>query len=282
MRSKGLNFRRQHPMHDILMITFKRPEFTRMSLGRLLETCDDQMRVWVWHNGSDRETLDVVRSFRDHPRFQELHVSAENVKLREPTNWFWNTSKADYLSKVDDDCLMPQGWGAALRAAHQVEPRFGFVATWLFYPEDFLPDFANRKMRTFSTMQLMEHAFVQGSGYAMKRAVFEMLGPIKPKESFTTYCIRAAYNGWINGWLYPFIHQDHMDDARSPHYPFRNNEAFEQNLSLSKRNFGISSIQEAVQFSKALARRAQEEVIDPREHFGWRGFANKLRRRFES
>ena len=73
-------------MHDVLMITYKRPAFTRLSLARLLDSCDSAMRVWVWHNGDDAATIDVVRSFERHPRFHRLHVSPENVKLRAPTN----------------------------------------------------------------------------------------------------------------------------------------------------------------------------------------------------
>jgi hypothetical protein len=268
--------------HDVLMITHKRPGFTKMSLERLLESCDSHMRVFVWQNGNDLETIDVVRSFSSHPRFAKFHVNPENALLRVPTNWFWSQSNADYLSKVDDDCLVPDGWGSALRQAHASEPEFGIIATWLFYPEDFVPELATRKIREFGNgIQLMQHAFVQGSGYVMKRQVFKALGCIKRKESFTTYCIRAAYKGWINGWIYPFLHQDHMDDARSPNFPFRSEEDFKQNLSLSKRNFGIKSILDAQKLSKTLARRVQEEVIDPKNHFGFRRILRVLRKKAE-
>ena len=48
---------------DILMITYNRPEYTRLSLERLLATCDESMRVWVWHNGTDEETLPEYLQF---------------------------------------------------------------------------------------------------------------------------------------------------------------------------------------------------------------------------
>lgn len=266
--------------HDVLMITHKRPGFTKMSLERLLESCDSHMRVFVWQNGNDLETIDVVRSFSSHPRFARFHVNPENALLRVPTNWFWSESQADYFSKVDDDCLVPDGWGKALRQAHTLEPKFGIIATWLFYPEDFVPELASRKIREFGNgVQLMQHAFVQGSGYVMKRKVFQALGCIKRKESFTTYCIRAAYYGWINGWLFPFLHQDHMDDARSPNFSFNSDTAFLSSLSLSKKQFGIRSIAEAKEFSKRLARRAQEEIIDPRDFIGARALWLKALRR---
>ena len=102
---------------DILMITYNRPEYTGLSLERLLATCDESMRVWVWHNGTDEETLEIVQSFRDHPSFFKFHHSIENKKLNEPTNWLWTHAKGDFLSKVDDDCLH-SGTGRALRKGH--------------------------------------------------------------------------------------------------------------------------------------------------------------------
>ena len=265
-------------MHDVLMITYKRASFTKMSLSRLLDSCDSQMRVWVWHNGDHAETLDVVRSLQGHPRFHKLHVNPENLRLRAPTNWFWRQSDGDYLTKVDDDCLLSDGWAETLRTAHEAEPRFGIIGCWRFYKEDFVSELAERKIRTFTSgNQIMVHGFVQGSGYVMKRAVYQRLGPIKQNESFTGYCIRGAYNGWINGWHFPFIHEDHMDDARSPHYPIKTEGQFQQSLSLSQINFGVKSLAEWQLFGRVLARHLQTEIIDPRNHLGWRGFLHKLK-----
>ncbi len=138
------------PEVDVLMITFRRPHYTEMSLARLLDSVDESVRVWVWHNGEDAETLDVVRSFEDHPRFHRLHVSPENQRLRAPTNWLWENAEGAYLSKVDDDCLVPERWVETLREAHEAEPRFGVVGCWRFQDEDFLPNVAGPKIETFS------------------------------------------------------------------------------------------------------------------------------------
>lgn len=268
-------------MHDILMITYKRASFTKMSLGRLLNSCDPTMRVWVWHNGDDTETLDVARSFEGHPRLYKLHISSKNLKLRAPTNWFWEQSDGEYISKVDDDCLVPDNWGETLRHAHEAAPKLGVIGCWRFYDEDFEPKFADRKIQTFTARhRIMVHGFVQGSGYVMKRSVYRQLGPLKDDESFTGYCIRAAYQGWTNGWYYPFIHEDHMDDARSPNYPIKTEEEFKKNLSLSQINFGVKSLEEWRLFGRVLARHLQVEIINPKDHFGWRRILRKVRERF--
>ena len=125
---------------DILMITYNRPQYTELSLKRLLDTCDESMRVWVWHNGEDKETLEVVSSFRDHPQFYKFYHSPENKKLNEPTNWLWDNSDADYFGKVDDDCVVPFGWADTLRQAHRDIVNLGIAACWHFMEEDIVPE----------------------------------------------------------------------------------------------------------------------------------------------
>src|SRR5262249_24933662 len=124
---------------DVLMITYNRPEYTRLSLQRLLDSCSEDARVWVWHNGADADTLGVVEALRGHPRFCRFHHSPENRKLREPTNWLWSQATGLYLSKVDDDCLVPDGWIEKLRCAHEDVPEFGVIGCWRFEDEDFVP-----------------------------------------------------------------------------------------------------------------------------------------------
>lgn len=72
---------------DVLMVTYNRPTYTRLSLEHLLDSCDESMRVWVWHNGNDQDTLDVVASMRGHARFHEFHHSPENQRT-----WLWHRS----------------------------------------------------------------------------------------------------------------------------------------------------------------------------------------------
>jgi len=135
-------------MIDILMITYNRPRYTRMALSRLLEVCDQRCRVWVWHNGMDEETLAIVKDFEGHPRFERVHHSEANVKLREPTNWFWRNAEGEYLGKVDDDCLMPDGWVSRLVEAHEASEKIGILSCWPFLQEDIREDLVAKKTVT--------------------------------------------------------------------------------------------------------------------------------------
>ena len=143
---------------DSLMITYNRPEYTRQTLGRLLESCDSSCRVWVWHNGDDQQTLDAVKSFSSHKNFYKFHHSKENVKLRPPTNWLWQNASGDYVAKVDDDCLVPLNWLSVLTSAHNQNSSFGVIGCWHFMPEDFAPEIASKKITRFAgNHQLMKN-----------------------------------------------------------------------------------------------------------------------------
>jgi glycosyltransferase involved in cell wall biosynthesis len=268
---------------DILMITYNRSAYTRLSLPRLLDTCDDRMRVWLWHNGSDEETLEVVRSLSNHPRVHEFHHSPENLRLRGPTNWFWSRASGQYLSKIDDDNLMPDGWAQTLRAAHEAAPRLGVIGCWSFRPEDHRPELARKKVIDVGGgHQILQNCWVAGTGHLMKRQCFEALGPLKDSQSFTNYCIHLAARGWINGWYYPFLYMENMDDPRSPYTELKTEEDFQKHRSLSAVKWGVTSLEECRRRQPRLALELQECSTDPRHYIGWQGQLRRVWGRLRS
>jgi cellulose synthase/poly-beta-1,6-N-acetylglucosamine synthase-like glycosyltransferase len=264
---------------DILMVTYNRPRYTRRSLARLLETCDESMRVWIWHNGSDPETLEVVRDLAKHPRVHEFHHSPENQRLRGPTNWFWAQAKGDYLSKVDDDNLMPDGWAQTLRSAHEAEPRLGVIGCWSFRPEDHRPELAERKVISIGAHRLLQNCWVAGTGHLVKRRCVEEGGELAEDQTFTNWCIHLAARGWIHGWYYPFLYMENMDDPRSPYTELVSESEFERRRGLSAARFGVRSLEALRERQTVLARELQTCSTDPRDYLGWRGRARRLLRR---
>lgn len=268
---------------DVLMITYNRPAYTKLSLDRLLETCDDNVRVWIWHNGEDEETLDLVQSYRSHPLVHRFEHSRENKKLREPTNWFWETSDGAYVSKVDDDCLMPSGWPERLRQAHEAVPEFGILGCFRFREEDYDPGVAGPKIHDFpGGHRILRNCWIEGSGYVMKRDCIREAGVIRPDESFTAYGIRLASHGWIHGWPMPFLYQDHMDDPRSEHSMLRSNEDLARWLPLSAKLNGVSSLAEWQSQLRASAKHALASPLDPFYYLGWRAKLRRVRLRAET
>lgn len=259
------------------MITYNRADYTALALRRLCETLPAEGRITVWDNASGPETVSVLKQFESIPAIEQIIYNQTNDKLRGPTNWFWENAKdADFLSKVDDDCLMPEGWCERLIAAHRDIPQAGVLGCWRFLDEDFDPALAARKIQTFGRHQVMRNCWIEGSGYLMKRAVLEKVGLLRDRESFTGYCIRAAVAGFIHGWYYPFLHQEHMDDPRAPHTGMKTESDFQRLRPLSANTFKIDSREAWIKRLKYSAWTLQACSIDPRDYMGWKA---KLRRR---
>lgn len=268
----------RQPGVDVLMITYNRPEYTRLSLERLLTSASENMRVWLWHNGTHEETLAIVKEYVDHPSVYKFHHSLENVKLRDPTNWILQEGNAEYVSKVDDDCLVPEGWVDVLTEAHEAEPSFGALGCWRFMPEDYDEAAAQRKIREFNGgHKVMCHPWVEGSGFLLKRRCVDRVGLLRPRESgITGYLIRVALKGWINGWYFPFLWQEHMDDPRAPHTLLKTDADFQKYSPLSAPLSGAETVAQWDQQLRNSAASLQKLPSNPAYYHPWRRSARRL------
>jgi hypothetical protein len=187
------------------------------------------------------------------------------------------------LGKVDDDCVVPRDWIPKLSHAHQDAPELGVAACWHFQPEDFVPELANRKIKSLpGGHQLLLSMWVGGSGYLMKRDCVDRLEVLARGQSFPDYCIELSKAGWTNGWLYPFLYQDHMDDPRSPRTAIKSNADLTGCLPLSAKKNGVVTVEEWTEQLKRSATRVQEARID-RDYWStrrrlFRRIRGKLRR----
>jgi glycosyltransferase involved in cell wall biosynthesis len=268
---------------DILMITYNRPAYTRLALTRLLETCDERMRVWIWQNGSDPATLDVARSLAGHPRVHRFHHSEENRRLTAPTNWLFREATGEFVSKVDDDCLMPHGWAETLRQAHADNPRFGVLGCWRFPDDDYCPALAEKKIASLGGgHQIMRNCWVEGSGYLMKRRCIVENGLLSEDRSFTRYGIELATRGWVNGWYFPFLYQEHMDDPCSAHCDLKTDDDIVNRPPLMAQRWGVRSLAEWRNCFREEAVALQQASPDPRAYVGWRRRLGTVRKRIRN
>lgn len=265
---------------DVLMITYNSPAHVRLSLPHLLATCDEHTRVWLWHNGDDEETLAAVREHATDPRVHRFHHSRENVRLTPPTNWLWSQSEADFVSKVDDDCLPEEGWVQRLREAHTLNPGFGAIGSWRFRDEDFVPKLANRKIVEYAGgVRLLRNHWVQGSGYLLPRTWVARGGLLATGQSFTAYCLSLARLGAVNGWLYPFIHEENLDDPRSARTLFTSDEEFLRRMPLTAQALGIRTVADWARQEHESAVAVQRASLDLRRYSGWRAKIDHARKR---
>lgn len=268
------------------MTTYNRAEYTRLSLEWLLSSATVDTRVWLWHNGTDEETLAEVESQLSHPSVHRFHHSVKNVKLRDPTNWILREGDSQFVAKVDDDCLVPDQWIQILMKAHEDEPNFGALGCWRFMDEDFDEPAARKKIRRFrGGHQVMCHPWVEGSGFLLKRECVDRVGGLRDRESgMTDYMIRIASKGWINGWYYPFLWQEHMDDPRAPHTRLRTDGDIQKYGPLSAWISDASTIEEWEQQLRDSAALLQHLPSDTSYYYPWRRsvrrFLQRRRRQF--
>jgi glycosyltransferase involved in cell wall biosynthesis len=258
------------PSADILMITYRRPQYVQLSLQSLLDNCPADSRIWVWHNGDHDETLQVVSSFRDHPRFFRFHHSLANVGLHDPINWVWQEAEGRFLSKVDDDCVLEADWVERLSAALDASDKLGVLGSWRFQPEDYRPDLAEAKLVAVNGHTILRNHWVQGSGFLFRRDLLQLTGRLLPGETFTRWCLRVARAGYTNGWLFPFVHEDHMDDPRSPNTLYTNDDAFQALRPLSAYATGVETVADWLEQTKRDAVDVQSASLDLKHYFGWR------------
>ena len=115
-----------------------------------------------------------------------FHHSRENRKLREPTNWLWAESDGDFVSKVDDDCIVAPDWLDVLRRPYDDFDGFGVLGSWRFPDEDFDPELAAAKIQEFpGGHRVLRNHWVQGSGYLLPARLVERHGALRADESFT-------------------------------------------------------------------------------------------------
>ncbi len=254
----------------VLMLTYCRPHYTKLSLGRLCDTVPEYGRITVWDNNSGPGMRKVLQEFEGHPRIETIIYNSSNQRLRKPTNQFWyESSDADFLSKVDDDCLVSPGWCETLIQAHEEIPQAGVLGCWRYFDEDFNATVASRKIQAFGNHRIMRNCWVEGSGYVFKREVYQKLGALRRKESFTGWCIRAAAHGYVNGWYYPFLFQEHLDDPRARHSGLRTEADFQQLRPLSADTFKLKNLQEWRRWLRADAQRLQRSSFRAKDHLGW-------------
>ncbi|MGH8866746.1 MAG: glycosyltransferase family 2 protein [Actinomycetes bacterium] len=265
---------------DVLMISYNRPDALGRSLPRLLDTCDEHTRVWLWQNGSHPETLELARAYAADPRVARFHHSEENLRLTAPTNWLWENSRARFVGKVDDDFLVEPGWVQALRTMVDDWDGFGALGCWPFPAEDFVPELGEPRIGTFpGGHRVVCNHWVGGHGYLVRREHLARVGPVRDDLSFTAWCVRLARTGLVNGYPYPLVLMDNMDDPRSVHTLRRSEADLVGAMPLSAIRNGVKTFDEFAARAEREARVVLESSLDLRQYGGWRFLKSRLTRR---
>ena len=268
----------------IVVITHNRLDYTRKTIPRLLEDPKEEFELYIWDNASKDETPEYIKSISD-PRIVETIVSKENVGQTGAMNYVWNKTKAKLVGKLDNDCLVTPGWTRILSQAHMDIESLGAVACW-HYPFDEFDESAARKVgkiQTFGKHQIFRHPWVCGSGFIMKKKTFLKYGQWKKGSDVGTtyYFLNMALAGEINGWYYPLVLQEHMDDPRSKHSLVTDNESLRKmyDVTFTLRVHKILNIESRWSRRPLVLRNLNSEPWKAKYYVGWRGKLWRIKHR---
>jgi glycosyltransferase involved in cell wall biosynthesis len=251
---------------DLAFITHNRLEYTKLALASVLADPKEEFSLTIWDNASSDGTAEYLKAEVKDPRIKEVIVARKNVGQVAAINHVWKQSKGDLVGKLDNDCIVTPGWTKALAQAHQDIPELGVIACWHYFPEDFNLERAKHKIQRFGPHQILRHPWTCGTGLLLKRETYKDIGQMRGAGT-TGYWLRMARAGHVNGFYYPLIYQEHMDDIRSKHNRTRA-MSFEEAYKTSN-TWRVGSIhdQESYRhFNEKILDNVLSGSYDPREY----------------
>jgi len=256
---------------DLAFVTHNRLKYTKLALASVLADPMEEFSLTVWDNASTDGTVEYLKREVSDRRAVDIIFSKENVGQTAAVNKIWGKSKADLLGKLDNDCLVTPGWTRTLAQAHIDIDNFGVIACWHFFPDDFDYERAKHKIQLFGKHQIFRHPWTCGTGFLMKRDIFRKFGPM-PGNATTKYWLNMAATGYVNGWYYPLIYQEHMDDPKSSYCMIKDEETYHK---AAKTTFGLktgryNNIEGRLRWREEIIRNLLDDPYDPRYYLGWR------------
>lgn len=268
-------------MIDLAFICYNRVEYTRLALQSILDDPSQSFRLTIWDNASSDGTREYLRSLSD-PRIEDLVLSDENVGQVQAVNTVFERTDGELLGKLDNDCIMTPGWADTLKQAHEDIPELGVVACWHFFEDDFDEERARHKIQTFGRHRILRHPWTCGTGLLFKRETYRELGPIVGPGT-TGYWTRMAQAGYVNGFYYPLIYQEHMDDPKSEHSVLKSEEAFQEaksvTFTLNLNETGTASLKNFMERRERIISNLLDDPWDVKHYVGWRKTLKGLKRR---
>ncbi len=272
-------------MHVTIVIpTHNRLEYTQKTIPRLLEDPAEEFELYLWDNASTDQTAEYLKSLSD-PRIADVHISKTNEGQVGAMNWAWSQTKSELVGKLDNDCLPTPGWTRTFAKAHQEIPQLGAVGMWHFFEEDFDYDRARHKIQEFNGHQIFRHPWVAGSGFILKRKTFLEQGLWKPGHmtGTTYYFMQMARAGYINGWYYPLIYQEHMDDPKSKYCMIKDAESFAvyKNITFGLKSGSYNDVEGRMKRRNDIVRNLLDDPFEVTYYTGWRKGVRVLRNKLK-
>jgi len=224
----------------LVMITYNRLEYTKLALEAVLKIDYPALELVVWDNASTDGTPDYLKERLGGLPNVRFELSPTNRGVVHPMNAVWGSNHdAQVLAKVDNDTIVPPELLRRLAECHVGSEHFGVLSGFHFRQEGAaIAD--ERKVVAVNGARAFRQKYVGGCSVMIRRDVYEQIGPIPSRSmrptpqptvaggtspdnrpfmdgGWTWYQERLDELGYINGYPWPLVHVDHMEDTRSPH-----------------------------------------------------------------
>lgn len=268
----------------LVIVTHNRLDYTKKCLESVFKDNVSEFDLYIWDNASSDGTKEYLNELKD-PRLKEIYFSEVNLGPTAAMNYFWKRSNTELVGKLDNDCLISPGWINILSQAHRDIERLGAVACWHFKKNDFDEKAAYKlgKIQKFNGHLIFRHPWVCGSGFIMKRKTYEKYGEWKigVNVGTTEYFLKMALGGEINGWYYPFILQEHMDDPASEYTIIRNDEDIKKmyDVTYTLRTKNIQNMKSRWERRKFVLDELNYGPWEAKWYIGYRGKLRRLQKK---
>lgn len=261
---------------DLVFITHNRLDYTKLSLASVLADPTEEFSLTIWDNASTDGTSEYLSSVKD-PRIVEKVFSKDNVRLHGAVNNLIDKSKADLIGIIPNDFILSAGWTKKIAQAHVEIPESGMIGCWHFFEDDFSYERAKHKIQTFGRHRIFRHPFTGGGAGLVKLETMKKFGPLKTSAT-TGYWINLALNGFINGFYYPLIYVEHMDDPKSKYTMLKDEKSYQaaKKVTFSINAPGLETLADRWRRRQEILDNLLDDPWDVKYYTGWRGKARAL------
>jgi len=256
---------------DLVFVTYNRLHYTKLALASVLADPEEEFSLTIWDNASTDGTSEYLKKGVNDHRITNIVYSKNNIGQTATVNEVWSKSKGDLLGKLDNDCLVTPGWTRTIAQAHKDFDNFGVIACWHFSPEDFDYERAKHKIQQFGRHQVLRHPWTGGGAGLVKLKAVKECGLLESSAT-TSYWIRMALKGYVNGFYFPLIYVEHMDDPNNRYCLIRDKESFETAaaVTVGLQAGRYKDLRGRLQWRQEIIRNLMDDPYDPRYYVGWR------------
>ena len=254
----------------LAFVTYNRLHYTRMALESVLADKSENFSLYIWDNSSSDDTPKYLKTLSDS-RIKNVILSKRNVGQIEAVNAIWSHSKDQLLGKLDNDCIVTPGWTKMLAQAHSDIENLGVVACWHYFSDDFDQARAAHKLQQFGNHTIFRHPWTCGTGFLIKRSAYERFGPMVGPGT-TKYWLNMASAGLINGFYYPLVLQEHMDDPKSRHSSLKDEESYQaaKAVTVNINRHGQHTLADRWQWRQRVLDELLDGPYEAKYYAGWR------------